>query len=347
MGQPIVSVTQSKTAKKFGGSGASKLLGPGLVALVFLYIAVITLNGHKQFSPNYDLLQDTGNAQALLHKGWIPTHGSVSSFYAFNPPGVSWGMVPGLLIFPSEAALAERVGSLLLLALTLAGLYFLLAGRFGVAAAVLACMVYALSGRGFFFATSLWPRAHPVFLVWFLYFADRWTEGRRYGLALALTVWFAGAYWMMEGVTAILIIPLLWAAYRPPIRWREVCFATGIGALIWSPYLTFETPRGFMDLRALLTRTSTRADYNSDVRNSLSNPGLIMVENRRPPGAKSRRPFPRTSGSTMTSRDGFTKRSMKPSKAAFGAGGPLPRGLAAGFSWGLPREDPTSICRSR
>ena len=71
-------------------------------ALVFLYIAVITLNGHKQFSPNYDLLQDTGNAQALLHKGWIPTHGSVSSFYAFNPPGVSWGMVPGLLIFPPK-----------------------------------------------------------------------------------------------------------------------------------------------------------------------------------------------------------------------------------------------------
>src|SRR5580658_5081218 len=94
----------------------------GLVALVFLYVAVLTLNTHRQFLPVYDLLQDTANAQALLQKGWIPTHGSVSSFFGFNPPGVSWGMIPGLVLFPSEAALAEKVGSLLMLALSLAGL---------------------------------------------------------------------------------------------------------------------------------------------------------------------------------------------------------------------------------
>jgi hypothetical protein len=252
------------------------------VALVFLYVAVITLHGYKQFVPNYDLLQDTANARALLQKGWIPTHGSVSSFYAFNPPGVSWGMIPGLVIFPSEAALAEKTGSLLMLALTLAGLYWLLAGRFGATAAVLACMVFALSDRGFFFAGSLWPRAHPLFLVWFVYFVDRWMERQRYGLACGLTIWFAGAYWMMEGVTAILIVPLAWIAYRPPVRWREICFAIAAGALIWSPYFAFEARRELVDLRALLHRTSTRADFNADVRNSLSNQDLRLVENERP-----------------------------------------------------------------
>ena len=90
----------------------------GLIVLVFCYVATVTLHLHNQFIPNYDLLPEAGNTQPLLLKGEIPVRGSVSGFLAFNPPGVSWGLVPGILLFPSEAALAERVSALLLLALT-------------------------------------------------------------------------------------------------------------------------------------------------------------------------------------------------------------------------------------
>ncbi len=191
-------------------------------------------------------------------------------------------MLPGLLLFPSEAALTEKVGSLLMLGLTLAGLYLLLARPFGDLTAVIACVVFALSDRGFFFAGTLWPRAHPAFLVWFVYFSYRWLEGRRYALACALAIWFAGAYWMLEGVPSILVLPLVWLAYRSRVRWREIFMALVAGALIWSPYLGFEAKRGFVDLRALLSRTNLRPDFDADVRNSLSNPDLKMFEKERP-----------------------------------------------------------------
>ncbi len=151
-------------------------------------------------------------------------------------------------------------------------------------------MVFAFSDRGFFYAGSLWPRAHPIFLVWFVYFVNRWVERKQYALACALAVWFAGAYWMLEGATAILILPLAWIAYRPQLRWSEICLALAAGALIWSPYLAFEGPRGFIDLRALLSRKNARADFDADVRNSLSNPGLIMADNERPHGAAASAP---------------------------------------------------------
>jgi hypothetical protein len=264
--------------------GAKRILGPGIVALVFLYVAGLTLSGRKAFVPSVDLLQDTANAQRFLQKGWIPTHGSVSSFNSFNPPGVSWALMPGLLVFPSEPALAEALGSLLMVALTLVGLYLLLAGRFGPLAAVLVCILFMLSDRGLFFSRSLWPRAHPLFLVWFVYSVYQWLEGRRYALACALTIWFAGAYWMMEGITALLILPLAWMVYRPAVRWREVSLALAAGLLIWSPYLNFEASRNFVDLQSLLRRVNTRADLDADLRRGLTNQNLKLVENDRPHG---------------------------------------------------------------
>jgi hypothetical protein len=254
-----------------------------LLAAVFCYVAALGVFSYKQDLPFEDVLWDAWNARALLNSGTIPAHGDVNSFFALNPPGISWGFVPGLLIFPKEIALAEKANGLILVALTLLGLYLLSARRMGSAAAVLVCLVFLLSERGLFFAGSLWPRAHPVFLVWMIYFIDRWvTERRPWALASALILWLASDYWMLEGITSIVLIPMVWLAFRPKVRWREVAVAAAAGGLIWSPYLAFEFSRGLVDLRATLTRTSPITDYDAAARGVLHDQSLKTVENRRP-----------------------------------------------------------------
>ncbi len=254
-----------------------------LLAAAFCYVAALTVFSYKQEIPFEDVLWDAWNAKALLTSGAIPAHGDVNSYFALNPPGISWGFLPGLLIFPKEIALAEKANGLILVAVTLLGLYVLSARRMGSAAAVLVCLVFLLSERGLFFAGSLWPRAHPVFLVWMFYCIDRWvTERRPWALACALILWLASDYWMLEGITAIVVIPLVWLAFRPKVRWRELAVAAAAGVLIWTPYLAFEFSRGFVDLRATLTRTSPITDYDAAAHGVLHNPSLKTVENRRP-----------------------------------------------------------------
>ena len=86
------------------------------LAILFVFVAWLTLFPWRTFVPHYDLEWDTRNAVALLHHGIIPAHGGVASFFAINPPGVTAGMLPGMLLFPTEPALAERISSLVFLA---------------------------------------------------------------------------------------------------------------------------------------------------------------------------------------------------------------------------------------
>lgn len=252
------------------------------VALLFLFVAWLTLFLWRTFVPQYDLEWDTRNALALLHHGVIPKHSGVASFFVLNPPGVTFGLLPGLLLCPTEPALAERISSLLLLALTLAGMYQLLAKRFGHSAAFLSATLYMLSTIGLYFADSLRPRAHPVFLIWMLFFLDRWVnENSRRALAYAVFIYIAANFWMMEILPAGLLFLIVWFVYRPPLPKLGLAVALATGLLLWSPYLAFESHRGFKDMRGLITRKSSISDYNAAFHDSLTNPELVAVENRR------------------------------------------------------------------
>src|SRR5262249_30843482 len=116
----------------------------GLAGL-FVFVAWLTLHLWPTFAPQYDTECGPRHAEALLHHGEVPRHGGVASYLAFNPPGVTMGFLPWVLLFPMEPALAERAGSLFLLLLTLGGLFALLAKRFGNATAFYACAFYLLS----------------------------------------------------------------------------------------------------------------------------------------------------------------------------------------------------------
>lgn len=252
------------------------------VAVLFVFVAWLTLHLWRTFIPGYDLELDTRNAVALLHYGVIPQHGSVASYFVFNAPGVTFGLLPGMLLCPTEPALAEHVSSLLLLALTLAGLFLLVARRFGASAAFWVCTLYMLSATGLYFAESLRPRAHPVFVVWILVFLDKWiSEKSKPAPAIAVFIFIAANYWLMEILPASLLFVIAWLVYRPKLPKAGLLIAVAAGLLLWLPYLRFEWHRGFHDMRCLLTRKFSITDWDAAYREILTNPNLVTVEGQR------------------------------------------------------------------
>jgi len=234
-----------------------------LAIFLSLFIGLMSLTGRYDLTPNMDLCHDTSNAWRLVHEGAVPLHGSVSSLYSLNTPGIAYGIAPGLLVFPHHPVAAERFGAALLFAGCLVGLCLWLRPRLGEWAAALAILFFAAGQSGAFFATSLWPRAHPFFYIWFLYMLTLWIERRdgRY-LAAALAIYAAGLYWFLEIAPAIFVVPVLWFMYRPSFKVRHLVTAAAIGLFIWAPYLWFETGRGFVDLRSLVTQKPLYDHYD-------------------------------------------------------------------------------------
>lgn len=225
------------------------------VIVIFLTVAVtsiLTLQGWKGRFPGEDLVPHVRLAWQLLENGQIPTHAGISSRGTFNPPGTIFLTAIGVALF-DDPRLWEFGGSLLPFAGTLIGLLLLARQYLKLRDALWVPVLYAFSPWGFFFSSSLWPRGHPFFYVWMLFFAGLWVSQRkdRY-LAAAIVVWAAGMYVFMEIITAVLLLPVLWYLYRPPVRLRWLVFATLLSILIWYPYLSFEEGRGFGDLGALL-----------------------------------------------------------------------------------------------
>ncbi len=236
----------------------------------------MSLTGRYGGVPHYDLLWDTMNAHRMLTEGTIPEHGCVSGLFSFNPPGLSYGFLPGMLIFPHRPVAAERVGAALLFVGTLCGLFLLIYPRLGGWAASGTLLVFSFASGGVFYLTTLWPRGHVFFAVWILLFATLWVERRRSRwLAAALVSYAAGMYWFMEIAPVIVLLPALWLIYRPPLGRRAMLVAVAASLFIWMPYLRFEAGRGFADLRSLLTLTYPEGDFS--VERAVSEPSHRLV----------------------------------------------------------------------
>lgn len=202
---------------------------------------------------NYDLIHDLLNARRLLETGSLPVHGSVASFGVFNPPGVAFGLLPGYGFFPTEPALAMHSMTIFLSALAVAGIFLFLSRRFGWGIAVWACLIYLVSSTGCYFIAEMRPRAHPVFVIWILFFLDLWVSERKAWAAFPVIFLQAAAmYWMLEITPFLLAIAAAVALYRAPIRWRWIAAGAALSLGLWFPYLKFQYERGFLDLRVLL-----------------------------------------------------------------------------------------------
>jgi hypothetical protein len=226
------------------------LCGIVVVHLVGAMGMLLALQGWRSRSVNFDLVPHVQSAQAFLAHGQLPDRGCLNGFASFIPPGTTWLFLPGVFVF-NDPRLFEVLGSGLLFLGTLLGIFVLAYDCWGLRCALLAVGLYGLSELGLHFAGSLWPRGHPCFYVWMLYWTGRWIRCReaKY-LTAALITWAAGMYVFLEIAPALAILPVLWWRHRPPVRLRSLAVGAGVTVVIWYPYLAFEAERGFVDLRS-------------------------------------------------------------------------------------------------
>jgi hypothetical protein len=227
------------------------IVGFAIVLLVTIIGMLLTLQGWKSRPPAFDMLTYFNSAENLLKTGTPARYGDVSSFGSFPPPGTTWLMAPGMLLF-HDPRLHEKFGSTLLHLGTLLGVFLLARRSFGMRCAYLSVILYGLSGLGLSFAGSLYPIGHPFFYVWLAYFAVQWVTCRdaKY-LAAAMATWTVGMYVDMAITPAVLILPALWLIYRPPLFSKLHLIAAAVTLALWYPYLQFEMERGLADLKSL------------------------------------------------------------------------------------------------
>lgn len=252
-----------------------KLYGAMLVGLVAIVSVALTTQGWRSRIPTFDLLTYHYGIRDYLETGAILRHGDIGSYGSFKPPGTAWLMLPGVLLF-DDPRLTDYVGTALLHLSTLAGLYLLARRFFGIATATLTVLLYGLSQHGVFLAGSLWPNGRPDFYVWVVYFAVAWaTRQRALYLALSLAVWGLGMYVDMALLPVLLIFPVLWLVYRPPVWTSYLAVAGAAVVLVWLPYLGFEVPRNFVDVRSQVFQQHI---HLTNVESAWCDPSLVMED---------------------------------------------------------------------
>jgi hypothetical protein len=246
-----------------------------LVLVVAVWIAgvALTTQGWRSRVPAFDLLTYINSAHDLVSNGALPEHGDNGSYGSFKPAGTAWLMLPSTILF-GDPRLSEYVGTAFLHLATLVGLFLLARKYFGAWCACLAVVLYGLSGVALFLAGSLWPNGRPDFYVWTVYLASEWVTRRdpRF-LAAALAVWGIGMQVDMALAPAFFVLPALWLAYRPSVRLRPLLIAAALIFVVWTPYLRFEAPRRFADIRSQL---QLRYIVPSDFKEAWCDPTLSL-----------------------------------------------------------------------
>jgi len=245
----------------------------GFLAVIAVVSIGITLQGWRSRAPVFDLLPHIENAVQLVHSGTLPQHGDTGSYGSYKPPGTAWVMAPSVLMF-ADLRLAEYVGAGILHLVTLVGIFWLARRHFGLTCAYVSALLYAVSEHGMFLAASLWPNGRPDVFVTLVVFTVLWAS-RRDGrfLAAALAIWGIGMYIDMAVTPAAFIFPVVWIYERPPVRVAPLAIAAAVVLLVWFPYLRFEAPRAFIDIRSQLLQQNI---FPMSYRHTWCNPSAAL-----------------------------------------------------------------------
>jgi hypothetical protein len=250
--------------------------------------ASLALQGWKERLLTFDLLPYVEGVEQLREAGSIPRSGTLTSFGSYTPPGTTWLLLPGMLVF-QDTRLFQSIGSSLLYLGTLVGIFLLTRACLGNSCALLATALWGISASGLWFAHSLWPRGHPFFFVWMVYWTVQWVKKNNpYFLGAALFTWAVGIYVFLEIAPAIVVVPAAWLLCRPTLRVGPILLAVTLSAIVWFPYLRFESGRHFIDLKSQLLRHQI---YPANYKQSWCDPGLATgswqeIWNPAPPEAQ-------------------------------------------------------------
>lgn len=247
-------------------------------------VALLKLQEPRAYMPVVDLIPDLNNAYGIVNHLDLPLRGCVSSYGGANPPGVTLGLLPGVVLFPRDPYLAKNTGALLLLGLTLLGFFFFFRRFPNPFVFIFTSLCYTLSTTGFFFAESLWPRAHPAFAVWFGFFLAEWVSRRDpAALPRAILVWIIGMFWFMEIAPLVLVVPVLYLLFRPPLDFKRIVAHTAIGLILWTPYLVYQYARDGFDLKRNIVQRERPEERRMLFDGQLANKDLRVISER-PPG---------------------------------------------------------------
>jgi hypothetical protein len=242
------------------------------VSLIATLGLLLALQGWRSRVPTFDLVPHIDDAQGFIIQGEVPKRGTLTSFASYTPPGTTWLIVPGVYFF-RDPRLFQSIGTSVLYVGTLLGIFLLANEYLGIGCALLAVTLWGLSQLGLHFGNSLWPRGHPGFYVWMVYWAGKWVERKNSAyLAAAITIWAVGMYVFMEIAPALFLLLAIWVHYRPPLRIRPLIIAGISVGVIWYPYLQFEAGRRFVDLRSQMFRQQI---WPADFKGSWCNPSLV------------------------------------------------------------------------
>lgn len=221
----------------------------GLIATAGLAIA---LQGWRERGPDGDVLGAMVRAGALIEYGELPKHGTLTDHNSARPPGISWLMTPGVVLF-DDPRLVEISATAFLYVTTLPAVYLLGRHFFNRRVALFAVGLYGFSAIAINLTGLLQPRASGFFVAWMTYCAAAWVTRRdARWLAGALLVWSGGMYVHIEMSALILMLPVVWWRYRPPVTAIPIVAAVLLSAIVWWPYLVFQADRNFVDLQSQL-----------------------------------------------------------------------------------------------
>jgi hypothetical protein len=270
---------------KSGAKTHGNLVTGIALCLVFVLSSLLALQGWRSRPLTSDDAIPALDALALRNTGTIPKLGTSSSFGVLIPPGTTWFWALGTIsvreaqLLPYPGALLLHFGTLLALVL-LAGIFF---RNWWVR--VLVGGLYGFSQLGLYFAGSLWPRGHPFFVAWCVYFLALWVLRRQsWWLMAAIVTYFAGAYYFMEIAPLGLVFAAVWICFRPPVRVAPVAAGLVVSLLIWWPYIYRDSKAGFRNLTALVMRKSLISPTDPSIR--WCDPAIVFrrldVQDRRP-----------------------------------------------------------------
>ena len=89
------------------------IYGLVLILLVTMIGMLLTLQGWRSRPPPFDMRTYFNSVENLLTRGIPARYGDISSYGSFSPPGTTWLMAPGMLLF-HDPRLYEKFGSKLL-----------------------------------------------------------------------------------------------------------------------------------------------------------------------------------------------------------------------------------------
>lgn len=233
--------------------GVAGWLEKTALAIVLLTAVCGEIAHIPYYVPKFDQAQVLYLARDFITEGVFPTHGSLNSRFAFNPPFFVWLYIPPMMLF-RDVSWVLVTPALTLHILALLVVFRIGKDYFSVTVGLSAMTLYALSTWGPYFGRSSWAQgllpAHYIMAVFCLF---RWlVDGKAWYSAplLVLGAWITGIHW--GGAVALgvaMIAPFFFATrFRPgPLLAGAV-----VASILWLPYLAFEKDRAGVDILVLV-----------------------------------------------------------------------------------------------